>query len=292
MRAFLAFTGLLFGALVVAALVAYPLYAGLHGILDYPFHRYVRRLATILIALGLVVLLRRLRIANRRALGYGLPAPLFLRRAGVAYVLGIASLVPVAAFLLLSGVRDVVPGALPDAGAVVLAFLDCALTGVLVALMEETLIRGALFTAMERESGVRLAIALPSVLYAASHFIAKVKIPHEQVTWSSGFDVIAGMFSMFADFGRIADSFLALCAVGVLLGLLRARTGNIAACIGLHAGWVTLIQFVHRFSAGDPAAPLAWTVGSYDGFIGWLVLAWSVLIIAAVALWYAPPRRE
>ena len=71
MRAFLAFTGLLFGALIVAALIAYPLYAGLHGVLDYPFHRYVRRLATLLIAVGLVLLLRRLRIANRQALGYG-----------------------------------------------------------------------------------------------------------------------------------------------------------------------------------------------------------------------------
>jgi len=77
-------------------------------------------------------------------------------------------------------------------------------------------------------------------------------------------------------------------AVGVLLGLLRARSGNIAACIGLHAGWVTLIQFVHRFSATEPSSPLAWLVGSYDGFIGWLVLGWSVLIILAVARWYAP----
>jgi hypothetical protein len=81
----------------------------------------------------------------------------------------------------------------------------------------------------------------------------------------------------------IVDSFLALAAVGVLLGVIRARTGHIAACIGLHAGWVCVIGVLRELSVRNPASRWSFLVGDYDGVVGWLVFAWTVVIIALYA---------
>ena len=75
-------------------------------------------------------------------------------------------------------------------------------------------------------------------------------------------------------------------AVGVLLGVVRLVTGNIAACIGLHAGWVAVIYVVRETTLPNPASPAAWVMGDYDGFIGWMVLAWIPVIGWILYRWY------
>jgi len=159
-------------------------------------------------------------------------------------------------------------------------------TGLVVALIEETFLRGAMQTAITRESGAPLAIALTSVVYASLHFVAgKYRVPPEQVNFGSGVDMLAEVLQRFAQPAAILDSFLCLCAVGVILGLVRHLTGNIAACIGLHAGWVTVI-FAVRETSQPSRGPAAWLMSDYDGFIGWMVLAWTAVIGWAVYLLY------
>jgi hypothetical protein len=81
-----------------------------------------------------------------------------------------------------------------------------------------------------------------------------------------------------------------LTAVGILLALVRLRTGHIAACIGLHAGWVWIITLVRETSVPDRRNPLAWLLSQFDGVVGWLVLGWTVLI--GVVLWGFYARRS
>ena len=81
----------------------------------------------------------------------------------------------------------------------------------------------------------------------------------------------------------MVDAFLALLAVGVVLGLVRAATGNIAACTGLHAGWVWVMLVAHELTRPARGAPLGFLLSRFDGFVGWLVLAWSAVL--AVPLW-------
>jgi membrane protease YdiL (CAAX protease family) len=138
-------------------------------------------------------------------------------------------------------------------------------------------------TAIERESGTRAAVLLPAVLYAATHFFARYHIPAEQVTSHSGLDLLAGTLQAFAHPLGIADAFLALFAVGVVLGLVRAATGNIAACVGLHAGWVWVMLVTHELARPRPGAALGFLLSRFDGFVGWLVLAWTLLL--AVPVW-------
>ena len=98
------------------------------------------------------------------------------------------------------------------------------------------------------------------------------------VTSHSGIDMLAGTFAQLGDPLEIIDAFLCLFAVGVLLGWVREYTGNVAACIGLHAGWVWVITFVTESSARNAAHPAAWLLSSFDGFVGWLLLAWCVVM--------------
>jgi hypothetical protein len=71
--------------------------------------------------------------------------------------------------------------------------------------------------------------------------------------------------------------------VGVVLGGVRVATGNIAACIGLHAGWVWVMLIAHEASAPRPGAPLGFLLSRFDGFVGWLVLAATLAM--ALPLW-------
>ncbi|MEJ1960112.1 MAG: CPBP family glutamic-type intramembrane protease [Gammaproteobacteria bacterium] len=144
-----------------------------------------------------------------------------------------------------------------------------------------------MFTAVARESGVKAAILLTSVLYAAAHFIARTKIPPDQIQWYSGIYLLTGTLRMFGDPLTYADAFLCLFGVGVLLASVRAVTGNIASSMGLHAGWVWVITFMREGSQVNPAHPQHFLVSEFDGVVGWLVLAWTVVIGLVIYRYYA-----
>ena len=77
----------------------------------------------------------------------------------------------------------------------------------------------------------------------------------------------------------------------MVLALVRSITGNTAAGMGLHAGWVWVMLVVHGLSQPNRAAPLGFLLSRHDGFTGWLVLGWTVVLgIRSSARFYS--RRE
>jgi membrane protease YdiL (CAAX protease family) len=161
------------------------------------------------------------------------------------------------------------------------------LSGLAVAFIEETFMRGAMFTAIDRESGTRAAIVLTAVVYSATHFFASYHIAPEQVTSSSGLDLLAGTLHLFSHPLAIADAFICLFAVGVVLATIRATTGNIAACLGLHAGWVWVILVAHELTKPVRGQPLSFLLSDFDGFVGWLVLGWTIVLGIGLQSFYA-----
>jgi membrane protease YdiL (CAAX protease family) len=160
------------------------------------------------------------------------------------------------------------------------------LSGLVVAFIEETFFRGILFTAVARTSTIRAAIIAPSALYAALHFLGgKLRVAPQQVSWEHGFQVLSRLFERYAQPLTLVDSFLALFALGILLALVRLRTGAIAACIGLHAAGVCTIFILHDTTSLNGAAKLAAIVGTYDGVIGWAAFGWLAAIVVAFALY-------
>jgi membrane protease YdiL (CAAX protease family) len=287
LRSFAIFLGLIALALAGMALFAYPAWLLLQTLgADFKFHRVASRIAMLTFLVGFLLLVRRLEVSDRASLGYGLPPRRFLAELAKAFVLGAALMLPVLATMVLLDMRELKPGlslALGDWAGIVAMGLG---TGIVVALIEETALRGVMHSAIARESGAAWAIGLVSLVYAATHFFAKARIPADQVGPGSGLDMLGLMLAQFASFGGIADAFLCLFMVGVLLGLVRHLTGNVAACIGLHASWVAIIYGVRETSERRETGPVAWLMSDYDGFIGWMVLAWTFAIGGALWWWY------
>jgi uncharacterized protein len=283
MRAFAWFLALLAVALAVVAVFTYPAWLMLHPHFDFPFHRIGERIGMLALAAGFVAVARHLKLADRASLGYGLRRPRFGREMLLGLALGVASMLIIVAGMSALGLLDWSRAADRGAGALVRLIAATLASGLAVALIEETFVRGAMYTAIQRESGARTAVLLTSLLYAATHFFGKVRIAPEDVTPWSGVALLGESLHSFAHFGGIVDAFLALTAVGVVLALVREATGNIAACLGLHAGWVWVMLVAHELSTPRREAPLGFLLSRFDGFVGWLVLGWTVLL--ALPLW-------
>jgi membrane protease YdiL (CAAX protease family) len=291
-RAFAIFTGLILLGLAGIAILGYPAWLIMAPWLDHPkFHRIASRVGMLLLTIGFIIVVRRLKMADRQSLGFGLPMREFIAQVFKALIFGIVLMMPALITMLVLDMRHLVGEPMNALQWARLA-VGAVLTGLTVALIEETFLRGAMQFAITRESGARLAIVLTSLVYAATHFIGRYRVKAADVHAGSGFDMLAYALSDFARPLHFVDAFLCLVAVGVLLGMARAYTGNIAACIGLHAGWVAVIYVVNEASKREAGSPLSWMLSDVNGFLGWMVLAWTLVIGAAVSLWYRGRSRR
>jgi len=292
MRAFAWFLLLFAAAFAVVALGTWPAWLLLHPHFDFAFHRIGERLGMLALAAGFMLLARRLGLADRASLGYGLPRPAFVREMLVGLALGVATMLAIVAAMSALGLLDWSAAAGLGAGALAQLLIARLASGLAVAFIEETFLRGAMYTAIERESGARTAVLLTALVYAATHFFGKVRIAPQDVTPWSGLALLGQSLEAFAHFGAIADAFLALLAVGVVLALIRQATGNIAACLGLHAGWVWVMLVAHELATPRREAALGFLLSRFDGFVGWLVLAWTLLLAAPLWRFYLARRRS
>ena len=292
MRAFAIFTGLIALGLAGIAVLGYPAWLVMSPWLDNPkFHRIASRVGMGLLAVGFVIAVRRLKMADRESLGFGLPMGEFIAEVFKALLLGAVLMMPALITMLLLDMRELVGEPLSVVQWALL-ILGAIITGLTVALIEETFLRGAMQFAITRESGVRVAIILTSLVYAATHFMGRYRVKAADVNAGSGIDMLAYTLADFARPLYFIDAFLCLVAVGVLLGMARVYTGNIAASIGLHAGWVAVIYVVKETSRREMESPLRWMLSEADGFVGWLVLAWTMLIGVVLYFWYGHrPQR-
>jgi uncharacterized protein len=284
MRSFALFVVLLAASLVLAAALTYPVWLLVETVSDQPFQRVMDRVAMLFVLIGLLILTRRLGLTGRAALGYDLSRGEFARQFALGWLGGIALMAPLTALLLNLHVR--VP--LAEFTDPVWRFLtDAIVSGLLVALIEETFFRGILFTAVARTSGPTAAIVAPSLLYASLHFLGgKLRFPDHEITWNHGFVVLGRMFDHYHSPLGFLDSFLALTMLGMLFAWIRHRTGAIAGCIGLHAAGVGGVVILRATTVVDEQSRFSGLVGAYDGVIGWAAFVWFAAILgAAIALY-------
>jgi hypothetical protein len=291
MRTFFWFLGLLVAGFAAMALLAYPAWLVLHPHFDFPFHRIASRVGMLALLIGFVSIARHLGLADRVSLGYGIPRRAFMRELLFALALGVGLMLLVVAVMLGLGLRIWLPGFNFSAATLAHLALQTLASALVVAFIEETFLRGAMFSGIARESGVVSAILLTAIVYAATHFFARYHIPAELVRPTSGVTMVAGTLQAFADPLAIADAFAALFAVGALLAAIRAATGHIAACIGLHAGWVWIILFVRETTAPDMTRSMSFLLSSFDGFVGWLVFLWTIVIALPLYRFYVRRSR-
>ena len=190
-------------------------------------------------------------------------------------------LLPLIGALLALGVRMPAPGSIVSWSEVLQVAGRGAVSGLLVGFIEEMFFRGAVYGAIARRHSIARAIVFSSLLYALLHFPKPLPVSPEEVGWASGVLSLGQGFLAFSDPMGIVDSFLALFTAGLLLALVRRYSGHLAYCIGLHAGWVTVIKLAKHFTDRNPDSSLAYLVGGYDGITGYLAAAWlGVLCLA------------
>ncbi len=279
----------LFGAYTLSALLCVPFGEYVTEAAGVPIHKFIGRGGLLLALLGFWPLLKALRLANRHSLGYDLPGAGFRLALAKSFVVGVLILVCLALTLLALGIRIIPSGGEPPLLLKVLA--QGLIGGLAVGFIEETFFRGAMFSAIRRRGGHAVtAIALPALLYATLHFLKPQPFPADaEVTLVTTLTSLANAFPALLQMENL-DSFAALLVVGVFLGVVRHRSGHIAWCIGLHAGWVLVIRLTHKYTDLDPGAPLNYLVGTYDGVIGWLAAGWIGLLALGIALW--PKNRS
>ncbi len=277
MRAFAVFTGFLACCLLISSLLHYPLYLLLDGLLELPAHKQVPRVAKLIALPGFFLLIIWLGLYHRKALGFGLPRPVFLHQIFIGWLYGIAILATLSAVLIGLGVRTLDPIDDEFLFDLLKTLISGLVGGLLIGLIEETFFRGAMYQAIRRNGPAVSAIIFSALLYAAVHFIDPVRLSGP-VDWFSGLQILGGAFWQLGDWATL-DSFVALFVVGVFLGMVREQTGNIAYCIGLHAGWVLIIKCTKKFTSNNHGSEWAFLTGNYDGITGYLAAIWLLLLI-------------
>jgi uncharacterized protein len=287
-RAFVWFIGAILLAGLIGALLSFPAYELTSAFASWAFHRVASRVAMLVLIAELAWLCRHLDLTRARDFGYGLPWRRFLKVSCTWGAIGIATAAVGAAFLLSTHLRVVTSSFAPSLLNLARIFLIGLGSGIAVALIEETVVRGAMHTAIERESGPWAAALLTASLYAVLHFFAKSRIAPEDVGWGSGFDLLLRSFSPLGQPAMVFDAFLSWLIVGLILSLTRVLAGNIAVAIGLHAGWVVVLRMLQEGTTSGAAPQYSFWVGRFDGLLGYWLLPWGICI--AIALWLTRTR--
>lgn len=200
-----------------------------------------------------------------------------LARGFIAGVLIVSALV---ASLYLLDIHALIPGRDYSAAAITLLLVKALAAGLAVAVFEETLFRGALLGGLlNRTRHAASAVFAVSAAYAAVHFLDYPPLTaNETVNWLTGptkfAEIIINMFKP-----ETLDAFLALFTLGLLLGVMRLRSGNIILCIGVHAGIVATIKISRYFLAYREGSGLDFLVSVHDHRLGYLAFLWLVIAI-------------
>ena len=236
-----------------------------------PFHRIFDRALLIVAFAGLWPLLRTIGFRSWQDVGY-VKARGWSRQIIIGFTLGLGSFLLVAVIAVAVGSRAVNLG--KSAAQIVGAIFRYLLTGIVVALIEETFFRGALQGAFQRGMNVVVAVMLASMIYSGLHFVKpnRVNIPANQVTWSSGVTCLVGSVTRSASERDVLVGFVTLFLAGCILGLAYVKTKALYFSIGLHAGWVLANEFARWLGAYQIIEDkIAWPVlAVLLGLVAWL----------------------
>ena len=266
-----------FVAIAISSLAAYPLFFAFDG--AFTLFRIISRCAMILMLLGIYPLMRWCRVTGEE-LGFSDGVKPSLARFGRGFGVGVMIMSFIVITLLLLGVRAPFAERLASLTWIGRELLLALLSGVGVALMEETLFRGLLFGVVKKYGPALYAMVISSLCYSALHFIkSELRIPAEEIGWGSGMKIIhAAVMNLFKIENLNAGT--ALFLAGFFLAMVRHYIPrSLVLCIGIHAGWVFVIKTTKSFTLINFSSEWLVLITRYDGVIGYLATGWLLFLI-------------
>jgi len=269
--------------IILSPLLVYPVYLILENFIDLPFYKLVSHTTLICGLIFSGIYLKYYQLYSRQAFGFGLPKNIFLREVLQGLFVGVLIMAFITLILILSGVHQIRSNLDYFWSHLLLIFFKAILTGLVVGLIEESIFRGALFSGLYKKTNAFITISLTSFVYATVHFLKYRELPEgTEITWFTGMEMLPDAFFKLS-YPNITDHFLTLFTLGVLLSMIRLRNGNIALCIGIHAGIVTALKITGRFSEYVPGSPFDFLVNWVDHTLGYLSFVW--LLVLTIIYW-------
>ena len=272
---------------MLAALLAYPLFR-LSGSEDVSLYRtLVSRGGQALIILGFYPIFRKLGLEWR---DFGLKRR-FFGQCVIGFLVGATMLLLHMIALILMDVRVMVWEKLNPHDLMPILGKSLAI-GLGVALLEESIFRGALMAIIRRLSGPMQAVGISAFYYAILHFIGtKWTTESGLIGWDTGFRIALDGFSHLAEVDP--DSFLGLLVAGLFLATLRSLIPmSLGICMGIHAGWVFIIKSFKSMSYPNFDSSLLYFVSPYDQITGYFSSVWLGAILILIWLFVARQRRS
>jgi uncharacterized protein len=112
------------------------------------------------------------------------------------------------------------------------------LTAISVALIEETLFRGAILGLVRQTVPTVPAVVFVSALFSLVHFLNPAKEQIAVVHWYSGFELLPQAFWRFSDPLLVLGGFTSIGILGLLLAQATIRTSSLWLGIGIHSGLI------------------------------------------------------
>ena len=273
-------------ALILGTAIAYPLHQILTTWFELEFDRVASRSVLLVAVILFIPLFKLLNFGSWQELGFSDTKKEFAKDLTKGIGLGILIMLPVIVGLLITQNRVFDPDWEISFVNITTLLLASILAGLVIALLEETLFRGAMLAAIKKHGSAMFAIVATSFIYALVHFLQPaIEFDANSLSWGSGFVLLKDSFLSLTQVSMIIDSFIALFLAGVLLAVVRIRSNKLALCMGIHAGWVLAIKVFKRVTDTNALSDYAFLTGSYDKVIGYLAaICIAVFIILYLSL--------
>lgn len=276
-------------AVLLVSFLAYPLFETLQYTLlhetqlgQLSFRKMVDRLYLVTVAIVIIYMVKRYRLADARAIGLVVAPTKAAAIFGKGFMLGAIVIVLSGTVLVLFDIRYLLQSSyeisLPKL--VLVSFF----TALLVALVEETFFRGILLSRNHPGDFLWGAVLTSSLLYATVHFATPgLVLEVDEVGWFSAFLILFSAFHKLSE-PQFIGSFLTLFIFGVYLCFLRSHYRHLWASIGVHTGAVMLLKLYFETTQVDKQSARYWLVGNYDNVTGYLTAL--VLLVVLAGHWY------
>ena len=179
----------------------------------------------------------------------------------------------------------------PDTWSHILSRVAVALlSALIVAVMEETIFRGLLFSFFKTRFRSMYSAIFTSLIFASlhifslDHFTGSIK--HAQATFAgtdplAGFQHMALFLKPLCEWQVVIPGFIGLFICSLMLCALTMKTGSLWPAIATHWGWVFTIKVTGRIWPYDKEAAAAtglqWLLG--EKFVATGVLGWIIVLI-------------